>query len=207
TIYHPRQLEFWPRKARACAESAGDALKSTFGHDAVGAGPTMRIASLLPSATEIVCALGGRDQLVGISHECDYPPGLDDICVLTRARIAPGLTSRGIDEAVRRVLEQALSVYDIDRQKLAEAQPDLIVTQDLCDVCAVSFDDVRAAVAELVSQEVGIVSLRPTRLDDIWADIGRVAERVGRAARGAELRSELEARVNAIAARSASLGS
>ncbi|WP_434043292.1 MULTISPECIES: ABC transporter substrate-binding protein [Sorangium] len=163
----------------------------------------MRIASLLPSATEIVCALGAKSELVGISHECDFPEGLTGLPVLTRPRLRPARSSREIDAAVRDVLRDALAVYDIDVDALRKARPDVIVTQDLCDVCAVSLDDVRAAVARLARGDVHLVNLRPTRLDDIWADIGRVAEAIGRAAEGEALLERLHARVAAVAARAA----
>ncbi|WP_437913148.1 ABC transporter substrate-binding protein [Sorangium sp. So ce302] len=163
----------------------------------------MRIASLLPSATEIVCALGAQSELVGVSHECDFPEGLTGLPVLTRPRLRPARSSREIDAAVRDVLRDALAVYDIDLDALREARPDVIVTQDLCDVCAVSFDDVRAAVARLARQDVRIINLHPTRLDDIWADIRRVAEGIGRPAGGEALVERLRARVAAVAARAA----
>ena len=163
----------------------------------------MRIASLLPSATEIVCALGAQGELVGISHECDYPEGLHGLPVLTRPRLRPARSSREIDAAVRDVLRDALAVYDIDVDALREARPDVIVTQDLCDVCAVSLDDVRAAVARLARSDVRIVNLHPTRLGDIWADSRRVAEAIGRAVDGDALIDQLQARVAAVAARAA----
>ncbi|WP_437673512.1 ABC transporter substrate-binding protein [Sorangium sp. So ce131] len=163
----------------------------------------MRIASLLPSATEIVCALGARGDLVGISHECDFPEGLSGVPVLTRPRLRPARSSREIDAAVRDVLRDALAVYDIDLDALREARPDVIVTQDLCDVCAVSLDDVRAAVARLARRDVRLVNLRPVRLDDIWADVRRVAEGIGRPAEGDALAERLRARAAAVAARAA----
>ncbi len=161
----------------------------------------VRIASLLPSATEIVCALGGLEQLVGRSHECDYPPGVERAAVLTSARIGPLPTSRGIDAAVRDVLKDALAVYEIDLEGLRKAAPDVIVTQDLCDVCAVSLDDVRAAVARLARSDVRIANLHPTRLDDIWEDIRRVADAIGRKEAGDDVVLDLKARVARIAAR------
>src|SRR5215510_10559785 len=125
----------------------------------------LRIVSLLPSATELVCALGAEGSLVGISHECDFPERIRSLPVITRSRIDVGGSSRAIDAAVREVIRDALSIYAVDDQRLAALAPDVIVTQDLCEVCAVSLDDVRAAVARLAHHDqIQIVSLRPTRL-------------------------------------------
>jgi iron complex transport system substrate-binding protein len=161
----------------------------------------VRIASLLPSATEIVCTLGARAELVGRSHECDFPPGLEDVPVLTSARIEPLPSSRAIDRAVREVLADALAIYRIDLERLREARPDVIVTQDLCDVCAVSLDDVRAAVAQLARRDVAIVNLHPMRLADIWDDVLRVADALGRSEAAGKIVNGLRARVAAIARR------
>lgn len=165
----------------------------------------LRVASLLPSATEIVCAVGGRDALVGVSHECDFPEGVETLPMLTRARLRPVRTSLDIDREVRAILENALAVYDIELERLEAARPDVIVTQDLCDVCAVSLDDVRAAVARLARHDVRIVNLHPTRLADIWADIGHVAEALGVVATGERVVAELRARVAAIGDRARTL--
>ena len=163
-----------------------------------------RIISLLPSGTEIVCALGAANALVGISHECDYPAAIRDRPVLTRSRVATDGSSRSIDAAVRGVIQGALSVYAVDDEKLGALEPDVIVTQDLCEVCAVSLDDVRSAVARLARRDqVQIVSLRPTRLDDVLGDVERVAAAIERPEEGKALRAELEGRIQAIAARSA----
>jgi iron complex transport system substrate-binding protein len=165
--------------------------------------PEMRIVSLLPSATEMVCVLGAAADLVGISHECDFPAGIRDRAVLTRSRIDVMGTSRAIDTAVRAVIENALSIYAVDEVALAQLSPDVIITQDLCEVCAVSLDDVRAAVARLAHRDdVRIVSLSPTRLVHVLDDIERVGLAIGRA--GAGVRDELEARIAAIAARAPS---
>jgi iron complex transport system substrate-binding protein len=164
----------------------------------------MRVVSLLPSATEMVCVVGGFDELVGVSHECDFPAGVGDRAVLTSARIGTSRSSKAIDVAVRDVIRNALSIYAIDERRLAELAPDVIVTQDLCEVCAVSLDDVRAAVARLAHREtVNIVSLSPTRLAHVWNDIEAVAAALGRPEKGAEVRRTLETRVAAIAARAA----
>ena len=167
-----------------------------------------RIVSLLPSATEIVCALGAEDQLVGISHECDFPAAIRDRPVLTRSKIHSAAGSRAIDTAVRAVLADALSIYTVDGDRLSELSPDVIVTQDLCEVCAVSLDDVRAAVARLAHRdEIHIVTLRPTRLADVLGDIERVAAAIGRTERGVTVRAELEHRIADIAERTAQVTS
>jgi iron complex transport system substrate-binding protein len=120
---------------------------------------------------------------------------------LTRSRIDNSLSSAAIDRAVRAVLTDALSIYTVDERRLAELSPTVILTQDLCEVCAVSLDDVRSAVARMASRDVEIVSLRPTRLADVFSDIETVAAALGLAERGRELRGELESRVRTIAAR------
>jgi iron complex transport system substrate-binding protein len=162
----------------------------------------MRVVSLLPSATEIVCAVGAAHELVGVSHECDFPEEVRGLPVLTSARIAVGGSSAAIDAAVRAVVRDALSVYAVDEARLAELAPDVIVTQDLCEVCAVSLDDVRAAVARLARRDaVEIVSLRPTRLEHVLDDIETVGRALDRTAEAARVRAELEGRIAAIAAR------
>lgn len=161
-----------------------------------------RIASLLPSATEIVCAVGAQDELVGVSHECDFPLSIASRTVLTRARLRPVRSSREVDAEVRSVLRDALAVYDIEIDRLRQVRADVIVTQDLCDVCAVSLDDVRAAVARLGVEGVRIVNLHPTRLGDIWDDIARVAFALGRANEGTRVLEALRTRVEEIRARS-----
>jgi len=166
---------------------------------------SLRIASLLPSATEIVCAVGAEAELVGISHECDFPESVRGLPALTRARLHAVRGSRAIDEDVRSILQQALAVYEIELAHLELARPDIIVTQDLCDVCAVSFSDVCAATATLVHQPTKIVNLHPMRLDDIWDDILRVAEALGRTAKGAEVVAALQRRVADITRRSAAV--
>jgi iron complex transport system substrate-binding protein len=165
-----------------------------------------RVASLLPAATEIVCAVGAEADLVGISHECDFPEAVRGLPALTRARVRPVGTSREIDREVRRVLQDALAVYEIELARLEAARPDVIVTQDLCDVCAVSFDDVCAAAAKLVDRSIRIVNLHPTRFGDVWSDIARVAEALGRTAEGADVIGSLQARAAEIAARSSARG-
>ena len=160
----------------------------------------VRIVSLLPSATEIICALGGGGELVGISHECDFPDEVRDRPVLTRSRIEVGSSSKAIDRAVRAVIRDALSIYEVDERTLAELAPDVIVTQDLCEVCAVSLEDVRAAVARLAHRDrVQVVSLQPTRLADVLGDVERVGVAIGR--NGSAVRAGLEMRIGAVAQR------
>ena len=157
--------------------------------------PPLRIVSLLPSATEMVCALGATDELVGVSHECDWPPSVVGRPVLTRSKVPLAPRSAQIDRDVRAVLKDALAVYDIDEDGLAEARPDVIVTQDLCDVCAVSLDDVVAAAKKLCRPDVRLVNLRPLRLADIWSDIRRVGAALGREAAADAVLADMDRRV------------
>lgn len=147
----------------------------------------MRIASLLPSATEILCALGLAEHLVGVSHECDYPPEIVGRPVLTEPKIDPRGTSRAIDDAVRALVRDGLSVYRIREEALRSARPDLIVTQEQCEVCAVSTTEVRAAAQALLAAPATIVSLAPNRLEDVLVDFTRVAATAGVEDAGARL--------------------
>jgi iron complex transport system substrate-binding protein len=158
-----------------------------------------RIVTLLPSATEIVCALGFEAELVGRSHECDYPPSVARLPALTEAKFDPEGTSAEIDQRVKKIVADALSVYRVDAPKLRELRPDVIVTQSQCEVCAVSESDVEAAVAEWLGARPRIVSLAPYGLDDIFTDMQRVADALGAPARGVELVARLRNRLAAIA--------
>src|SRR5207247_856505 len=116
-------------------------------------------------------ALGAAGELVGISHECDHPPEVAGLPALTSSRLSMNGSSATIDRSVRDLLRAALAIYDLDVDRLAELEPELIVTQDLCEVCAVSYGAVCAAVDRLTGREVQVVSLHPRRLDDIWDDV------------------------------------
>lgn len=166
---------------------------------------SLRIVSLLPSATEIVCALGLQDALVGVSHECDFPADVVGLPVLTRAKLDASRPSANIDRDVRTLLADGLGLYTIDVDRLRDLQPDLIVTQDQCDVCAVSYDTVRDAVRQLAHPGTEIVSLRPARLDDVWRDIETVADAAGVAPRGRAVADGLRKRVASLAQRTATL--
>jgi iron complex transport system substrate-binding protein len=156
-----------------------------------------RIVTLLAAATEIVAAVGAEEDLVGVSHECDHPPGaVAGRPVLTMPRVGPLPSSVAVDRSVRQLVRDALAVYDVDADLLATLAPDVIVTQDLCRVCAVSTDDVRAAVARLAAKaDVRLVTLHPRCLGDILDDVARVAAAVGRQAAGARVVAGLRKRI------------
>src|SRR4028118_735320 len=137
----------------------------------------LRIVSLLPSATEIVAALGLTDAIVGRSHECDYPSEIKDRPVCTEAQLNSEKPSAQIDADVLDLAQKALSIYKIKTDVLEQLQPTHIVTQDQCDVCAVNFADVEKAVAELTKSHPQVISLQPNVLTDVWTDIERVAAR------------------------------
>ncbi|HEX8422886.1 MAG TPA: cobalamin-binding protein [Pyrinomonadaceae bacterium] len=161
---------------------------------------TPRIVSLLPSATEIVCALGLADSLVGVTHECDYPPEVVGKPQLTASRIShQTLTSAEIDHAVRSQLDGHGSIYDLDEEALRALQPDLVITQELCDVCAVSYKTVEEAAARLLDAGVRVVSLEPNTIADIFANIRTVGSLTGREAEAVRLVGELSTRLDALA--------
>ena len=162
-----------------------------------------RIAALVPSATEIVAALGQAENIVARSHECDWPPEVTRAPACTRARIDASKPSGAIHEEVGKLLSAALSLYDLDTEILRAARPSHIVTQDQCDVCAVGLNEVEAAAAEFLEAPVQIVSLAPMRLGDIWDDIARVGTALGVDAR--PVCDGLRARVAAIAERAKAL--
>ena len=164
-----------------------------------------RIVSLIASATEIVCGLGFEDRMVGRSHECDFPPSVENLPVCSSSKVDVDGSSRAIDDQVRAIVAEALSVYRVDAGLLDELAPTVIVTQTQCEVCAVSLKDVEQAVCELVASEPRIVSLEPMDLGDVFSDIHSVASALGRPERAERLNAGLTARLDAIRERSSGL--
>ena len=157
----------------------------------------MRICSLLPSATEIVFALGEGSSLVGVTHECDYPPETSEIPKVTRSNIPGGISSREIDSAVSQALEGTGTLYELNIPLLEDLRPDLILTQRLCDVCAVSYDRVQEAAKNLKSHP-GVLNLEPRSLNDILDNILLVGKTMGCEAAANALRDSLQRRVDAV---------
>jgi len=162
----------------------------------------MRIVSLLPSLTELVCALGRGDDLVGVTHECDYPAGVEKLPQLTRSRIPTAATSAEINALVN---QQVGSLYELDEDLLAELRPDLILTQEQCDVCAVNELTVRRAAHRLTGH-TRVESVNPTTLDEIWAMFRRVAALLDAVPRSEALVARFEATAREIAGRHSSAG-
>jgi iron complex transport system substrate-binding protein len=157
-----------------------------------------RIISLLPSATEIVCALGLQDSLVGRSHECDYPASIRHLPVCSEANFPDGLSSAAIDVKVKEILADALSVYTVNREQIKQLQPDVVITQAQCEVCAVSLKDVEEALENYLDKEAKIISLQPNSLDDVYKDIISVANALDVTEKGKALVEELQERVDII---------
>jgi iron complex transport system substrate-binding protein len=158
----------------------------------------MRIVSLLPSATEIVCQLGLLDSLVGVTHECDYPEGVADLPKVTRTRIPRDASSRQIDDIVRASLQTQPSLYWLDVELFKQLRPDLVVTQTLCEVCAVPEAEVSTAVGCL-PRPPRVVDLRPTCLADLFGSIRQVAAATATERRAEEEIHTLQARIRAVA--------
>jgi iron complex transport system substrate-binding protein len=159
----------------------------------------MRIASLVPSATEALFALGLGEQVVAVTHECDYPEAATRLPRLTRSVVTEGLAPAQIDARVRELVGAGEALYELDEDTLAAERPDLIVTQALCAVCAVSYDDVRAVAARLPGSPE-VLSLDPSTLEEVFGDLVRIGEACGVRERGERLRRELRARVDTVAA-------
>src|SRR5688500_8761416 len=159
----------------------------------------LAIASLLPGATETLFALGLGDRVVAVSHECDWPPEAARLPKATRSRIDSSLTSGEIDDAVRDRLGSGEPLYDLDRELLARLKPDLIITQDQCDVCAVRYDDVVSLVgSEPALGGTQILPLNPAGLGDVLEDIVWIGEAAGAEVEAARLYKSLRKRVTAV---------
>jgi iron complex transport system substrate-binding protein len=159
---------------------------------------SLKIVSLLPSATEIVCALGLEQNLVGRSHECDYPESVKQLPVCSEANFPDNLSSAAIDVKVKEILADALSVYTVKRDVVKELAPDVVITQAQCEVCAVSLQEVEQALENYLDKEAHIVSLQPNSLDDIFNDIKTVAAALNVVDKGDTLVEDLQERVDII---------
>jgi iron complex transport system substrate-binding protein len=163
----------------------------------------VRICSLLPSATEIVYALGLGDQLYGVTHECDFPPEATTKPTVIRPVFDPStLSSLEIDHAVTKRFGRGEGIYTIDLDRLQRADPDLILTQELCDVCAVPYGEVKRSVDQL-GRRAKLLSLSPTLLGDVLEDIRRVGEATGRSAQAEALVEHLQSRIDEVAEKAA----
>lgn len=156
------------------------------------------IVTLIASATEIVCALGLRDRLIGVSHECDFPPDIVGLPVLSSPKVSPAAPGREIDRQVREIVRDGLSVYRVRVDALERLRPGLIVTQDHCEVCAVSLQDVEAALCAIELPDTRVCSLHPRDLAEVLADFVRVAEAAGVPARGDQLVREFRDRLGVL---------
>ncbi|MCS6836855.1 MAG: cobalamin-binding protein [Anaerolineae bacterium] len=165
----------------------------------------MRIASLLPSSTEIVCALGFEAALVARSHECDYPASVRALPPVTAPKFDPDGRSYEIDQRVKAILQEATSVYRIDADLLKTLEPDLIITQMQCEVCAVSFAEVERVACEFLDVPAQIIALEPNNLADVLADVQRVADALGAPERGQALVAAMQQRMTSIHERASAL--
>ena len=157
-----------------------------------------RIISLLPAATEIICALGLEDWLVGRSHECDFPESVKTLAICSDAKFTSGANSLEIDQQVKEILSEALSIYTIDKELLASLKPDVVITQAQCEVCAVSLKEVEEALSDFIDIKAEIISLQPNTLHDIFREIKEIAIKLGVEEKGNILLEDLEERVDLI---------
>ncbi|HEX4690946.1 MAG TPA: cobalamin-binding protein [Solirubrobacteraceae bacterium] len=157
----------------------------------------MRIVSLVPSATELLFALGLGDEVTAVTHECDFPPRARELPKVTRDVIGPGLSSAQIDRAVRDLTEQGLAIYELDETLLERLQPDLIVTQELCTVCAVAYEDV-TKVAERIESHPKVISLDPTTLGEVLGDVRTLAQAADAKDAGVDLVQDAARRIDRV---------
>ena len=161
----------------------------------------MRIVSLLPAATEMVCALGLESWLVGRSHECDFPASVEALPVCSSASFPDG-SSSAIDREVKERVRSGLSLYQVDFEKLRQLQPDLLLTQDQCEVCAVTLGQVEEGLRAQCGLQAEVFSMHPRRLEDVWSEFLSLATRLGQAPRGHQLLEDWRARLLACNGRS-----
>ncbi len=166
--------------------------------------PDLRIVSLLPSATEIVCALGLQEHLVGVSHECDFPIGVEMLPRVTRTAIPKGLDSLAIDNTVRELLQTQAALYHLNEEILAELKPEFIVTQALCDVCAVSAEEVNSVACRLPGQP-RVINLEPMSLAQVFETIALLGTATRRQQQADRVLQLLQGRVAAVTSRTASI--
>jgi len=159
----------------------------------------MRIASLVPSATEMLFALGLGGDVVGVTHECDFPPAAAGLPHLTRTVLPPGLSAGEIDAAVKETVGEGRALYRLDEELLAELEPDLIVTQAVCEVCAVAYEDVVAVAARLPGGP-RVLQQDPSTLGEVLEDVTRLGAAAGIEVQAAGIRRELEDRLEAVRA-------
>ena len=164
-----------------------------------------RVVSLIASSTEMICALGFEDWLVGRSHECDFPSTVRRLPSCTEPKFPVEGSSYAIDQRVKAILQEGLGVYRVHADVLKQLRPDVIVTQTQCEVCAVSQRDVEQATCDWLESRPTIVSLAPNALADVWTDIRRVAHALGASDRGDELVDRLVRRMRSVADRAATL--
>ena len=158
----------------------------------------MNIISLLPSATEIIHSLGCSDMLVGISHECDYPPEIKGLPICSNPRFNTDGSSLKIDNTIKSLIQQALSIYEIDESLMAKLKPDLIVTQSQCEVCAVNLKDVERALKNNLNISPTIISLKPNTLKDVWKDIENIGRLLGKEKLASSMLGHIEESINEI---------
>jgi iron complex transport system substrate-binding protein len=159
----------------------------------------MKIASLVPSATEMLFALGLGGDVVGVTHECDFPPAAAELPHLTATVLPPGLDAGGIDAAVKEIVGEGRALYTLDEERLAELEPDLIVTQAVCEVCAVSYEDV-VAVASRLPGPPRVLQQDPSTLGEVLDDVTRLGAAAGIEPHAAGVRRRLEQRLEAVRA-------
>lgn len=157
----------------------------------------LRVASLLPSATEIVFALGLGDELVAVTHECDYPPDAADHAAVTRSLLPPGLPSAEIDRAVRESARDAHTIYELDAERLVALAPDVVLTQSLCEVCAVPRSDVEDAVCSMPAG-ARVVSLDPHTMEGVLDSIMQAGDALGASDRARRLVADLRRRIDTV---------